>query len=183
MPQAHPANQRSIALVGLSGAGKSSVGRLLAARLGWPLVDTDTLIAQAAGRSVAEIFVDQGEARFRDLETAALRLAFEQRPCVVATGGGIVLRPENRTLLRQLAFVVWIDAPTEILVARLLADAEARPLVQGGQPAARLEMLRAARAALYAEVAHARVDAAGLAIEQICELVLQSFETGWRELS
>jgi len=97
---------QSIALVGLSGVGKSSVGRRLAARLGWPLLDTDALIAEAAGRTVAQIFADAGEPRFRDLEAAALQRAFSISPCVVSTGGGIVLRPENRALLRLYAFVV-----------------------------------------------------------------------------
>src|SRR5215203_6476742 len=147
----------SIALVGLSGVGKSSIGRLLAARLGWPLLDTDTLIAETAGRTVAQIFADAGEPHFRDLESVALQRAFAITPCVVSTGGGIVLRSENRTLLRARAFVIWLDAPTETLVARLQAHDEARPLIGGVDPAAQLESLRAARAGLYAEVAHARV--------------------------
>jgi shikimate kinase len=164
---------QSIALIGLSGVGKSSVGRLLAARLGWPLLDTDTLIAESAGRTVAQIFADSGEPHFRDLEVAALQHAFSIAPCVVSTGGGIVLRPENRALLRARAFVVWLDAPTEVLVARLLAHDEARPLIGGDEPAARLESLRGARADLYAQVAHARLDAAGCAAEDVCLRVLE----------
>lgn len=166
---------QSIALIGLSGVGKSSVGRLLAARLGWPLLDTDTLIAESAGRTVAQIFADSGEPHFRDLEVAALQQAFSIAPCVVSTGGGIVLRAENRALLRDRAFVVWLDAPTEVLVARLLAHDEARPLIGGGEPAARLEALRAARAELYAQVAHARLAAAGYAVEQVCTQVQNLF--------
>jgi shikimate kinase len=158
----------------LSGAGKSSVGRALAARLGWRLCDTDTLIAQAAGRSVAEIFAEDGEARFRDLEAAALRAALAGGPCVVAAGGGIVLRAENRALLRAHAFVVWLDAPTETLVARLRAHDEARPLLLDGDPAARLEALRTARAGLYAEVADLRVDAAPDGPDTICDRMLSA---------
>jgi shikimate kinase len=166
---------QSIALVGLSGVGKSSVGRRLAARLGWPLLDTDTLIAEAEGRTVAQIFADSGEPRFRELESVALQHAFAVTPGVISTGGGIVLRPENRALLRARALVVWLDAPTETLVARLQAHAEARPLIGGGDPAARLEALRAARAGLYAEVAHARVATAEYEIDQICTQILQLF--------
>jgi shikimate kinase len=171
---------QSIALVGLSGVGKSSVGRLLAARLGWPLLDTDVLIVETLGRTVAQIFADAGEPRFRDLEAAALQRAFSISPCVVSTGGGIVLRHENRALLRLRAFVVWLDAPTETLVARLLAHDEARPLIGGVDPAARLDTLRAARAGLYAEVAHAQVAAADCSAEAVCARVLQLFarETG-----
>jgi shikimate kinase len=165
---------QSIALVGLSGVGKSSAGGLLAARLGWPLLDTDALIAETVGRTVAQIFADSGEPHFRVLESAALQRAFSITPCVVSTGGGIVLRLENRALLRARAFVVWLDAPTETLAARLLAHKEARPLIGGGDPVARLEALRAARAGLYAEVAHARV-AADCALEQICAQILQLF--------
>jgi shikimate kinase len=168
-------NPQSIALVGLSGVGKSSAGGLLAARLGWPLLDTDALIAETVGRTIAQIFADSGEPRFRVLESAALQRAFSITPCVVSTGGGIVLRPENRALLRARAFVVWLDAPTETLVARLLAHDEARPLIGGVDPAARLNALRAARAGLYAEVAHARVAAADCALEQICAQILQLF--------
>ena len=164
---------QSIALVGLSGVGKSSIGRRLAARLGWPLLDTDALIAETVGRTVAQIFADSGEPRFRVLESAALQRAFSNTPCVVSTGGGIVLRPENRALLRARAFVVWLDAPTETLVARLQAHDEARQLIGGVDPAARLESLRAARAGLYAEVAHAQVAVANRNIDQICEQVLQ----------
>ena len=166
-------HHRSLALVGLSGVGKSSVSRLLAERLGWPLRDINSLIVQSEARTIARIFAEQGEACFRDLESAALQRALAASPCVVSTGAGIVVRPENRALLRERAFVVWLDAPTETLVARLLAHGESRPLVSGADPAARLESLRAARASLYAEVAHARVDAAGRAVEEIGEQILE----------
>jgi shikimate kinase len=174
-------DSQSIALVGLSGVGKSSVGRQLAARLGWPLLDTDVLIAENAGRTIAQIFAASGEPHFRDLESAALQRAFSITPCVVSTGGGIVLRADNRELLRARAFVVWLDAPTETLVARLLAHDEARPLIGGDDPAARLEALRTARAGLYAEVAHAHIAVAGYAVEDICVRVLQLFASAMGE--
>jgi shikimate kinase len=168
-------HHRSLALVGLSGVGKSSVSRLLAERLGWPLCDIDALIVQSEARTIAQIFAEAGEPRFREIEAAALARALSGGPRVVSTGGGIVVRPENRALLRERAFVVWLDAPTETLVARLLAHGEARPLVAGADPAARLESLRAARASLYAEVAHTRVDAADRGVEEIGAAVLQLF--------
>src|SRR5262245_9448578 len=111
----HPSSHDPIALVGLSGAGKSSIGRLLAGQLGWPLRDTDALIVHSAGCEIAQIFAAEGEAHFRDREAAALRQALDGPPVVVATGGGIVLRAENRALLRERAFVVWLDAPTAAL--------------------------------------------------------------------
>jgi shikimate kinase len=170
----HPSSlHHSIALVGLSGTGKSSVGRLLSGRLGWPLLDTDTLIVQSAGREIVQIFAVEGEARFRDMEAAALHQALKVRPAVVATGGGIVLRAENRTLLRERAFVVWLDAPTAALVARLQAHDEQRPLLQG-DAGARLEALRTARAALYAEVADLQIETGGRTVEAIGEEVMRN---------
>lgn len=166
---------RSIALVGLSGVGKSSIGRHLAVRLGWPLRDTDALIVQLDGRSIARIFADAGEAYFRDLEAAALKQALSGSSCIVSTGGGIVLRPENCALLRERAFVIWLDAPTETLVARLQAHDEARPLIGGADPAARLEALRAARAGLYDQVAHARLNVADCPVELLAAQVLELF--------
>lgn len=163
----------SIALVGLSGAGKSSVARLLAAQLGWPLADTDALIAASAGRSVPQIFAEDGEPHFRALEAQALAQALAGPPRVVATGGGIVLLAANRALLRAQAYVVWLDAPIAALVARLQAHDEQRPLLQGTDPAARLAALHAARAALYAEVAHLHIDTAGQTPEQVAGAIVR----------
>ena len=163
---------RPIALVGLSGTGKSSVGRALAAQLNCQLLDTDALVVQAAGREIAQIFAAEGEPRFRELETAALRTALDSPPAIVATGGGVVLRPENRSLLCERAIVVWLDAPTTELVARLRAHDETRPLLQGDDLSARLEALRGARATLYAEVADMHIATDGRAIEHICREVI-----------
>jgi shikimate kinase len=163
---------RPIALVGLSGTGKSSVGRALAAQLGRPMLDTDALIVQTSGRDIAQIFAVEGEARFRDLESAVLRTALESASAIVATGAGVVLRAENRDLLRERALVAWLDAPTTELIARLRAHDEARPLLQGDDPAARLQALRISRAALYAEVADIRIATDGRAIEHICHDLL-----------
>ncbi|HWQ11655.1 MAG TPA: shikimate kinase [Roseiflexaceae bacterium] len=176
---AHRTRQHSVvALIGLSGAGKSTVGRALAARLGWALRDTDALVEAAAGRRLAAIFAEEGEARFRALEADALRAALDAAPCVVATGGGIVLRPENRVLLRERALVVWLDAPTETLVARLRAHDEERPLLAGDDPAARLEALRAARAGLYAGLADLTLATAGIAAEAICDAIVDRLGSG-----
>ena len=165
---------RPIALIGLSGAGKSTIGQLLALHLGWPLLDTDALVIQAAGRSVAQIFAEEGEARFREREAAALLHALAAIPCIVATGGGVVLREDNRALLRERAYVVWLDAPTQTLLARLRAHDEPRPLLAGDDRASRLEELRAARELLYAGLADLRVATEGQAPEAICEQILRA---------
>ncbi len=167
-------SSRCIALVGLSGGGKSTVARLLAARLGWPLHDTDALVEQRTGRRIAEIFAIEGEDAFRDRESAALAAALAEPPAVVATGGGIVLRMANRALLANKALVVWLDAPTEVLLARLRAHDEERPLLSGDDPAARLEALRAARAPLYHSVAHLVIDTTGRSPDTLVEMILSA---------
>lgn len=152
--------QRPIALVGLSGVGKSTVARLLAAELGWEWADTDAMVAAAAGRPVAQIFAERGEPFFREREAAALAEALSGGPRVVATGGGAVLTAASRLLLKERAFVAWLDAPDAAILARLRAHAEERPLLVG-DAAGKLAALRAARAPLYAALAALRVDTAG----------------------
>lgn len=169
--------QRPIALVGLSGAGKSTVARALATRLGWPLADTDALVVARAGRPVAAIFAEQGEAAFRALEAEALAAALAGPPAVVATGGGVVLHAANRALLQQQAFVVWLDAPDAALIARLAAHDEERPLL-AGDAAARLAALRATRAPLYAAVASMRLATEELTPETVVERILAAYEAG-----
>ncbi|NJK80448.1 MAG: shikimate kinase [Chloroflexaceae bacterium] len=165
---------RPIALVGLSGTGKSTVAAVLAQRLGWPSFDTDALIVQFSGGPVADLFATRGEDYFRTLETEILGAALlcaAFRPAVLATGGGIVLREDNRMLLQQGAFTIWLDAPTDVLLARLLAHTEERPLLKGDNPAARLDTLRQQREPLYRAVADLVIDTAGLAPEAISAMI------------
>ncbi len=155
---------RPLALVGLRGAGKSSVGRALAAALGRPLVDLDRAVEAGAGCTIAALFATRGEAAFRDLEAAALARALtDAPPPVVATGGGVVLRAENRAALAG-AFVVYLAAPPDLLAARVAADpgtGGSRPALAPGGPLAEAAALLAARDPLYRAVAHAVVDATG----------------------
>jgi shikimate kinase len=167
--------QRSIALVGLSGAGKSTVARVLGQRLRWPVHDIDAMLVAATGRPVAQLFSDEGEAAFRLREARTLAEALASGPAVVATGGGIVLREENRILLRKRATIIWLDAPDNVLIARLRASHEERPLL-AGNPAATLAAMREAREPLYAELAslwiaaskHSPEKIAAQIIEQVC---------------
>lgn len=155
-----------IALIGLPGSGKSSVGRALAARLGRPFIDLDGAVSERLGAAPAEAFARLGEGAFRDAEEAALAEALAPRGAeaapVVATGGGAVLREANRRALADSAFVVWLDLSPEAAAARLAARPDglrSRPLLAGDAPA-RMRTLWEERRALYEASADARVDAA-----------------------
>jgi shikimate kinase len=166
---------RSIALVGLSGTGKSTIARLIATRLGWFWFDTDAMIVERASRSIAQLFGNEGEAYFRKLETETLReVLLTPQPGVIATGGGVVLSEENRRLLQAHAYVVWLDAPTEVLVTRLSQHDEPRPLLAGEDPYLRLESLRAARHDLYQAVANQQMNTAALSPAEVAARVLES---------
>lgn len=159
-------------LIGPRGAGKSSVGRLAAGRLGLPLVDVDTLIEQRAGRDVRRIFAEQGEPAFRALERQAmLDLLQDDRAAVVATGGGCVLDPEVRGRLGQLRAVFWLTAELPVLERRIAGSA--RPSLTGDDPARELEQIVSRREPLY-RAAAARgqiIDTGSLSPEQAAAAV------------
>lgn len=142
-----------IVLIGLSGSGKSTVGRHLAQRLSYPLYDTDAIIEAEAGKSASEIFAQEGETAFRQRESAVLARVLDAAPCIIATGGGIVTVPANRALIRERAFVVWLDATSNAIISRISNHRQPRPLLQGDNPRERLESMRQARAHLYRSIA------------------------------
>jgi len=145
-----------IFLVGFMGAGKSTVGRALAARLGWDFEDTDALVERAQGCSVEEIFRTVGEGRFREAEWAALCSLQGRKRLVVATGGGLFLGVAQRAFLRSHGVSCWLDAPLELVAGRVGNGAE-RPLWPADDPLSRRAFFERRRAA-YA-LADLRVDA------------------------
>jgi shikimate kinase len=148
-PRATNAATRPIVLVGLMGAGKTTVGRRLAARLGLPFVDADAEIELAAGMTVAEIFDRFGEAHFRDGERRVIARLIDGRRKVIATGGGAFMNAETRALILETATAVWLKADIETLVARV-SRRDDRPLLQGRDARAVLTELSQARDPVYA---------------------------------
>jgi len=153
-------------LVGMPGSGKSTVGPELARRLGAPFVELDGEIERAAGKVVREIFAEEGEARFRELEAAALVETATRDPSVVSCGGGVVLEPANRITLRATGTVVFLSVPFEVLRARVVPAAE-RPLIH---EQADLERLFREREPLYHEFAAHVVDGSG-SVEEVAEAI------------
>lgn len=141
---------RPIVLVGLMGAGKSTVGRRLAKRLGIPFVDSDVEIEEASGASTAELFERYGERDFRDGERRLVARLVDGTVRVIATGGGAFIDPRTRELLNERAITVWLDAPIEILAERT-ARRNTRPLLQKGNRAATLYRLSEERQPMYEE--------------------------------
>jgi shikimate kinase len=141
---------KTVALVGMMGAGKSSIGRRLAARLATPFRDADSEIESAAGCSISEIFDRYGEAAFRDGERRVIARLLSEPPHVLATGGGAFMDPETRERLREMAVSVWIKAPVELLLQRVQRR-DTRPLLRNGDPRETLLRLLAQREPIYAE--------------------------------
>lgn len=144
-----------IVLVGIPGAGKSTVGRELAARLQWPFVDVDNEVAAREGMSVREIFATRGEAHFRMLEREVTeRLALAETPAVVAPGGGWITVPGLVELLRPPARLIWLQLSPARALERLGTGVEARPLLSGPDQLASLTALLTAREAFYLQADH-----------------------------
>lgn len=165
----------NLVLIGYRGTGKTTVAQRLALMLGWNWIDADVEIELCAGKSIKAIFDDDGEPRFRLLESDVLRNLLDHNRTVIAAGGGAVLRPENRTILRELGPVIWLTAALDTIVARVAADpstAGRRPnlTTQGGR--AEIEQLLAARTPLYAACADLTVDTDNLSPEQIAAEIL-----------
>jgi len=156
------------------GCGKSTVGRELQQRLGYPLVDMDAVIELRAGKPITRIFEDEGEAAFRDMETGLLReLSDPTAPRrIISTGGGIIGRGENREMLRNLGYVVWLQAPAAVILDRTSKNRN-RPLLQTDDPAERIRALLEQRQPLYQETAHLALDTSGLSSDEVATGILE----------
>ncbi len=163
---------KTVALVGMMGAGKTSIGKRLAARLGLPFVDADEEIERAAGCTVSEFFERYGEAEFRAGERRVIARLLEDPPRVLSTGGGAYMDPETRALLREKALTVWLRADLDVLYDRVKRRTH-RPLLRQGDPREILAGLMAQRYPVYAE-ADLVVDSTAQPVDVTTEQVVEA---------
>jgi shikimate kinase len=169
-----------IYLIGARGSGKSTVGHLLAERLGWRFLDADAVVEERAGQSIAAVFAGEGEAGFRDRETAILAELSTLHQHVIATGGGVVLRPGNRKRLRTSGYCVWLTGEPATLYLRLLEDPttrDRRPALTSLPGPAEVERLLREREPLYREVAQLVVSTEGQSPEGVVSAILSAWAT------
>jgi len=163
--------RKSIALIGMMGVGKSSVGACLHRRTDLALLDIDEVVASRFQMSIPEIFAEHGEEKFREAETEVLRRMHIEEQTVIVTGGGIVLRKENVQFLKTQTLVVWLDGDEETLFARA-SRKKNRPLLQTKNPRKSFSEILSARRPLYAKIADIRVDTSVLTDEEVALAIL-----------
>jgi shikimate kinase len=161
---------RTLVMVGMMGAGKSSIGRRLAARLGMAFVDADTEIEQAANATIPEIFERHGEAYFRDGERRVIQRLLDGKPKVLATGGGAYMQPETRAAIKQAGISIWLKADRELLLSRVKRRG-GRPLLANGDPGETIDRLIAERYPVYAE-AEIHIQSRDVAHDAVIEDIL-----------
>ena len=171
---------KSIVLIGMMGAGKSSVGRCLQQRTKLDLLDTDDIITSRFGISIPEIFSKYGEQWFREAETQALRQLGPAKQTIIVTGGGIVLRKKNVDFLKRLGVIVWLDGNKEILFQRA-SRTRTRPLLQGDNPRKVFSQIFQTRRPFYAEIAHIRVDTSSFTDEEVAVAILSKLRKFGRD--
>ena len=165
----------SIALVGMPGSGKSTVGRQLSRQLSWDFVDSDAVLEKRLGMSIREWFARHGEDAFRDEEQAVIEDLTQREGIVIATGGGAVLRPSNRNALHSRCHVFYLRASPEELFRRVRHDTQ-RPLLQVDDPLARLRELYRERDPLYRRTAHFVVESARPSVQSLTSMVMMQLE-------
>ena len=172
-----------VTLIGYRGCGKSTVAVLLARHFHWTAVDADVEIERRAGKSIREIFADEGEPHFRALEREVMRELLARDRIVIAAGGGAVLDADTRHEMRTSGPVVWLQASIETLEKRINADAETadrRPTLTTGSPVSEIETVLAVREPIYRQCATHVIDTDRKSPEEITQLVVETLGGSWR---
>lgn len=172
-------NSKNIYLVGLMGAGKTTIGRVLARRLGMSFVDSDHEVEARTGVRVPTIFEIEGEEGFRRREAQVIADLAAAGGVVVATGGGVVLKPENRQNIKTNSFVAYLNVPPYLLHERTRHD-KSRPLLQVDDPLGKLKELHAQRDPLYREVADLVVDGGRLNAQTVAQVLIKEIAERWK---
>ena len=171
----------NLVLIGSRGTGKTTVARLLAEKLDWPWFDADQEIESRAGKSIAQIFADEGEAAFRDWESLVVADLAARERCVLALGGGAVMRPANREAIAGQGRVVWLQAPPETLWQRIQEDQATvarRPNLTPEGGITEIIATLDARRAIYRQCAHLEVDTQGRTPEDVADAILAQVKPG-----
>jgi len=171
----------NIVLIGMMGSGKSTVGLALANALSWRFVDLDSQLEDQEKISIAQLVKEQGMDVFRNKETQQLRAFVESNPseCVLSTGGGIILKDENQSLLKTLGFIVWLKASAQTTYERIKDDSS-RPLIQGQTPDQKIKSIKnilEARADTYKQLAHQIVEVDELSCAEVANTIKQLFKS------
>jgi shikimate kinase len=166
---------RHLILIGYRGTGKTTHGRALAEHLGMPFIDTDCRVVERAGKTIPEIFSEDGEPVFRDLEERVVLELETEQPAVVSTGGGIVVREANRGRLRRAGFVIWLQADDAVVLQRISGDRN-RPALTEHDPLAEIRLLQEQRRAWYQQTACLALDTGTVPFAEALEREL----TGYR---
>ncbi len=164
--------EKPLVLVGLMGAGKTTVGRRLATTLDIPFIDSDQEIMDAAGCSISDIFELYGEEVFRDLEKRVMLRLLSGTPCILATGGGAFMNPSIREAIQEKALSVWLKAEVEVLLERV-SRRDSRPLLKSGDKKQILERLMEERYPIY-EQAHITIDSGHSSHEKVVDAIIQA---------
>lgn len=165
---------KNIVLIGFMGAGKTSVGKVIAKKLGFEFVDVDEVIEKATGMEISEIFSKFGESRFRDIEEEMIKLITQKKRQVIATGGGVVLRDKNMKRLKKGGVIFCLKASENVIFERLKQTTN-RPLLQVENPEERIKELLQKRMPLY-EKADFIIDTEGLTPEEVAEKIIKEYE-------
>jgi len=174
-------NASNLFLIGYRCTGKSSVGKLLSAKLGWPFIDTDSLVVSENGMSIRNIVISRGWEAFRRLEHIALQQVCTIDRRVVATGGGIVLDADNVKLMKKSGRIIWLRASSETIKARMLQDQASetlRPALTSTDSISEIEEILAERAPLYQHAMDFSVDTDHRGVDEICDFIIGYLKAG-----